>query len=286
MRMKGDSPRGIISLDIDGTITTSKYDLDPEITTYLEGLIEKNWVLIFVTGRTFSFAAPVLSSLRGTYFLAVQNGSALYKMPGAELIKKQMLPISCLPELDLVFRERGGGLLVESGYLQGDICYFKPGDYTQSELEYVNYRKEMSPEPWEPLDDFENLTLQEFAVGKYFADKEEAEEIADQVRKIAPFKVIVIRDPFKSGGFLAHINAPRTSKGEILSYFASHYPEDTLIIGAGDDYNDVEMLERCRFKIVMENAPKPLHVLADVIAPPVDAQGIIPALEEAIKWKG
>ena len=44
--------KGIIALDIDGTITVEHHSIEPEVVRYLSGLAAEGWKMIFITGRT------------------------------------------------------------------------------------------------------------------------------------------------------------------------------------------------------------------------------------------
>lgn len=52
------------------------------------------------------------------------------------------------------------------------------------------------------------------------------------------------------------------------------------MIGAGDSYNDVPMLEVCGLGIAMGEAPDELKALADYVAPSVDEDGLAVAIED------
>ena len=54
------------------------------------------------------------------------------------------------------------------------------------------------------------------------------------------------------------------------------------MIAAGDDLNDISMLDRANIKIVMYSAPLEMHDLADIIAKPSYQYGIIEALQKAL----
>ncbi len=278
--------KGIIALDIDGTITIEKHHLDPKVHAYLNGLIADGWELIFLTGRTFSFAQPILSKIKGRFFFAVQNGAALFEMPEERLVQKHYLSTALLPELSAPFAHEPGGMLVESGKEQNDVCYFCLHAHSEQEQAYLKQRIRLSPEKWVALESFEDLQLTEFAVGKYFASEERAYVLADKLTQLAPVKVIVIRDPFRPGHFLAHINQKEASKGHILEAFRKRYAPGLPVIGAGNDFNDVEMLEKSTFKIVMQNAPEKMHALGDLVARPAQEHGIVEALKEAIRRCG
>lgn len=276
--------KGIIALDIDGTITVQKHQLEESVNTFLNHLIANGWLIAFVTGRTFSFAWPILSKLQGEFFFGVQNGAALYGMPSGKLAVKHSIERKYLRPLDDLFFSYSSGLLVESGRENGDICYYRREDFSPSELDYIDYRISISPEKWETLssfDDLESLKIKDFAVGKFFADEQQSETLSKRVEE-AGFKVTTIRDPFRPNYFITHINHPLASKGSCLNPLLSRYPNIPLI-AAGDDTNDIEMIKRGDIKIVMQNAPKSMHAFADIVAQPANEQGIIPALKEAIK---
>ena len=275
--------KGIIALDIDGTLTNAKHELELPVQNYINGLIEEGWCLVFMTGRTFSFAYPLLAGLRGNYFFAPQNGSALYGMPEEACIMKRYLPGPLLERITPFFHEQKIGFLVEAGREYGDICYYKPEDFTQEELEYLDFRSRISLGKWEPLQSFANLPIAEFAVVKYFAPESQAETLA-QILSQNQLNVIVIRDPFRLGFHMALVNAPHASKGQVLADFIEMHPKGLPVIAAGDDYNDVEMLKNSMVKIIMQSAPAELHQLADILAPPAESQGIIQGLEQGI-WK-
>lgn len=275
--------KGIVALDIDGTLTTFRDHLPDEVNAFLNQVIEEEWIVLFITGRTFSFAEPMIAGLKGTFYMAVQNGAALYSLPSKVQLAKHYLSRSCIPALDPFFEGRSFGLLIESGREAEDRCYYCPDAFSAEEKAYLQLRRKMSKEAWIPLAGFSELPLTEFAVGKFFAKREEAEELSTLLEQQHPVRSIVIRDPFREGYCLAHINAKGASKGAILSQFHTQYAPHMPILAAGDDWNDKEMLERSTYKIVMQNAPQEMHSLADYLAPPAKEQGIIPALREGMR---
>ena len=275
--------KGIIALDIDGTLTSAKHELELPVQEYINRLIEEGWCLVFMTGRTFSFAYPLLAGLRGNYFFAPQNGAALYRMPEEVCLIKRYLPASLLQSISPLFYEQQVGFLVEAGREYGDVCYYKPDDFTSNELEYLDFRSQISMGRWEPLHSFATLPIKEFAVVKYFAPESQAGTLAQMLSKNG-LNVIVIRDPFRIGFYMALVNAAGASKGQVLADFTAMHPKGLPVIAAGDDYNDVEMLKNSTVKIIMQSAPAQMHQLADIIAPPAENQGIIQGLEQGI-WK-
>lgn len=272
--------KGTLALDIDGTITVQHRILDKKVKTYLEHLCKQGWALLFVTGRTFSFAEPILQGFEAPFSLAVQNGAALYQMPGELIQAKHYLSVSSIPRFRDLLRAHGVGLLIESGRPNRDLCYYCPEDFSEEEKEYLSFRMSISPEKWEKVESSFKVPLQEFAVGKFFAKKEVASQLAEAISSNGQFNVIVIRDPFRPGFHLALINEKGASKGTIIDELPTM--QKPLIV-AGDDYNDLAMLKKGDIKIVMGNAPQELHAVGDIVAPPAAENGIIAGLEEALK---
>ena len=55
------------------------------------------------------------------------------------------------------------------------------------------------------------------------------------------------------------------------------------MVGMGDSYNDYPLFTACGYKIAMGNAPDELKEIADFIAPTVENNGTVVALEHLIK---
>ena len=55
-----------------------------------------------------------------------------------------------------------------------------------------------------------------------------------------------------------------------------------LMIGVGDSYNDLALLEACGLKVAMGNGAEELKLQADFIAPPVDKDGVAFVIEKFI----
>jgi len=274
--------KGIIALDIDGTITSHRYLLDPAMTVYFNRLIQDHWCLVFISGRAFATALPVLSSLTGEYYLAVQNGAALYRMPRVEQVKKHYLSTESLVTLEALFGQEKQGLLVEMGAERDDVCYYKPQDFSEEDKTYLQKRMAMSPHPWIAVQNFNDLAISGFPAGKFFALQHKAEDLAQKLHLMTPYRATVIRDPWRSGFCLAHINAAGASKGTILDEVIALHSMRLPVIVAGDDYNDLPMLEKGDVKIVIEHAPASMHAIADVIASSPPEKGLLVALQKVL----
>ena len=55
--------------------------------------------------------------------------------------------------------------------------------------------------------------------------------------------------------------------------------DPSLMVGVGDGYNDYPLLSVCGFKVAMENAPKELKEIADLIVPDVEHDGLVTLID-------
>jgi len=264
------SYKGTIALDIDGTITESAHDLPLPVKNYLEKLAREGWCLLFLTGRTFSFASTVVSSLACPFFLGVQNGAALLEMQSRNCLFTNYLQRD--PLLEKIAQEEGIGFLIESGVLNNDICYYRKEDFTEEELVYLEFRKKISRAPWEMLSSFDALPIASFPVIKYFSTKEKAEAFKAKCLNV---NHITTKDPFRPPYYLTLISDKGATKENVLEKRAFPRP----LIAAGDDWNDLGLLKVAAIGIAMPHAPHALREVAKLIA----NEGIVAALEEAIR---
>lgn len=276
MQHQDNFTKGTIALDIDGTITTSHHELPVNVQTFLEKLIGQGWQLIFITGRTFSFAYPVLSSIKGNFLFGVQNGAALFQMPENKILKKNYIPTSEIAFFNKIAQEVGVGLLIESGWQNDDICYYNSKQLTKEELEYLELRKKISLRPWVDLPSFELLPIKEFAIIKYFSTREKAKEFYKKMNR-DDLNHLTTRDPFRPSYFLTLISNFQATKDKVVNSISKR-----PLIVAGDDFNDLEMILIADVKITMSDAPKELQEIADIVALGAKNEGIIAALQEAI----
>lgn len=75
---------------------------------------------------------------------------------------------------------------------------------------------------------------------------------------------------------------PLVNKGTAVQYLAEEYlglkPENVMTIG--DNFNDVEMIQYAGIGVAMGNAPDGVKAMADWVAPSVEEDGAVAAIEE------
>lgn len=273
---------GTIALDIDGTITAEKHALSAGVAAYLGTLSQLGWRIVFITGRPFSWAYPMLQPLDFPYHLAVQNGAIILEMPSRTVVAKKYLDNAIFSKMDEVCRKEASDFVIYGGFEYDDICYFRPSRFSKELLQYVQQRTAALGEHWVSVDSYAEIGLSGFPSVKCFGDQVSAERISENIKLALGLNAPPIRDPFNESFFVVQATHPQVCKGQALGDLARQVGGLGRLIAAGDDLNDRTMLAMADVKVVMATAPAALLQMADIIAPPASEEGIISGLQKAL----
>lgn len=275
--------KGLIALDIDGTITTDMKDIPQNVIQYLTDLHEKGWAFVFITGRTYDFGYRVLKALPFNYYYAVQNGAILLSMPGNQILTKKYLTRSIIPQMERICKEEPTDFVIYAGFEWNNQCFFRASQFSNKLLKYLEARRAAFNEEWKNLASFEELPIEEFPSIKCFGELAPAQYIAKSIEENLGLHVPIIKDPFCSEYYVVQATHADVSKGQAIRDLINMTDYQGTIIAAGDDLNDLSMFDEAHIKIAMENAPLELKSKADIIAPPASMTGIIEGLKRAIE---
>lgn len=274
--------QGILALDIDGTLVHDLEGIPYPIVRYLTHLSQAGWRVMFLTGRTFTFAYHVLKELPFPYVLSVQNGAVTLDMPKKAILNRYYLDRSILPVVEKIFIEEGTGPIIYGGFEVDDLCYYRKELLSADMNAYLKIRQGTFLEVWEELQDYSEMPVEQFPSLKCFGSERVARRVSEKLKQLLDVEVSVISDPFDPCCFLAQATNPQANKGKALQGYRDSFNRAVPVIAAGDDYNDISMLQVADTKIVMEGAPEVLLGMADILAPPSKATGILPALKRAV----
>lgn len=277
--------KGLIALDIDGTITEEHHSIPREVVDYFVELYNEGWQFAFITGRTFIRGFRALSSIPFNYYYAVHNGSIILEMPSRRIVRKHYLDFLD-PRLENICREQGTDFVVYSGFEYGDLTYWRPQRLTSEIREYLEQRIHGVSEEWKAVEDYTHLMCRTAPSVKCFGEQETARNFAERVEKEIGWHVPIIKDPFNRSYFIAQASPEEIDKGFAAETIREMLSKDLLLIAAGDDANDLPMLKKADLSVAMENAPRELLDEADIVAPSAGKQGIIQGLQEAIQRSG
>lgn len=277
--------KGWIALDIDGTITLDKYSVPSEVTAFLRELHREGWNIAVATGRPLAFAAMALSKFDFPYTFIAQNGSLALSMPEKKLLFKSYLPVASISFFEEAYEGIYSDFLIYAGYEKGDFCYWRPHRFSSEDLHYISDLQKRQKEKWEKVDQFEKIRLDPFPLIKCFGHTTKMDLIAKRLRAFNKFEITKLKDPFEEGYHILLVTAENVSKGDSLKKVFQLKGRGAHVIAAGDDENDISLLNAADTKIAMAHAPESLQRFATFIAPPTKDLGIIKALQLAIRGR-
>ncbi|NGX39078.1 MAG: putative phosphatase [Chlamydiae bacterium] len=274
--------RGILALDIDGTLTHRLDWIDPKVVEALTRYAKEGWTIAFITGRAFSFVEKkILGFFPFPYLLGVQNGADILSMPEKKLLNRSYFSGDIVPQIDRAYEGHPGDFIIYSGLDLGDFCYFRPERFSKQELDYLKVLEELGGGPWKSSDFFFDST-QLFPQIKCFGKRAMIRSLFEELVLNEQIEICMLRDPIDPSLYLNLITSPKANKGAAIQFLRRACNAD-IVIAAGDDGNDLKMLREADVSIAIETAPEEVKESADLIAKRPRELGILPALEEAIR---
>ena len=275
--------KGWIALDIDGTITLDKYSVPKEVSSFLRSKVQEGWSLALVTGRPYAFASMALSDFTFPHIFIAQNGSIGMEMPEKKVLFKNDIPLKNLHLIEEAYQDVPSDFVVYVGYEKGDFCYWRPDKLSKEDLRYLEDLQKRQKESWQVVANYEDLDPGHFPLVKCFGSESTMDLLQKRLLKTKEFQLTKIRDPFVEGHFILLVTDQSASKGSALTQILNLKGRGPKVIAAGDDENDISLLNVADVKIAMHHAPESLQKVASFIAPPTKDLGIIYALEMAMR---
>jgi len=274
--------KGLIALDIDGTITDEKASVPRNVITNLSELDQQGWQIILLTGRTFSFATPIMNCFSFPLYGAFQNGSVAMKWPSKELLYKRYLEQPVYRFVEQHMQDLEAAMGIYTGFENQDHCYWKENAFLKQHQAYIEEISSREKQVEKIVHSFDLNELKKAPLIKCVGSFESMTLLATRLLSEKKFAATIVKDPFTADFYFLLITSAEVSKGHIIELLKKKFHYEYGTIAAGNDDNDISMLKVADIAIVMSNAPKHMLKLADYIAPPAAEEGIITALKLAV----
>lgn len=274
--------KGIMALDIDGTLVEGVTAIPAKTQKFLEMCVLKGWKIVLITGRTYPLSLSSLQGLSFPFKLAPQNGAYLIEWPADRIISSQYLSSEKIEKVVAITASVDCAI---------QICWGKEKEYQVWMVEkahspalddFLKKRQAKTKEPWSvaPWTD----ALQQISVPsvKILGDRSSLTKVVAELKSCIKVHAPINSDPFVIGWAVCQVTDFCASKGNVVDDLRRMYGHEYPVIGAGNDFNDMSMLEKVDIAIAMEEAPNELLNIADIIAPSIRKEGVIEALEIAL----
>ncbi|ANH79139.1 HAD-IIB family hydrolase [Candidatus Chlamydia sanziniae] len=285
----------LLATDIDGTITHQSHEIHSEVIAALYSLHASGWDIFFLTGRYYRYAIKLFKKLSIPFLLGCQNGASTWSSASQCLLYSQGISSEYLTCLQEGLEDALALLTVESGMLYGDECYrFSPTPTAKLLHQYIDPRYFPNAEERKILKETRSLKTDypypSFVAAKVFGKKEEVIRIQKEFQKndlfMSCMTMTLMRWPFDFQYAILFFTDRSISKGQAIDRIVDllYYGNRPFIMTSGDDANDIDLIQRGDFKIVMSSSPKDMHKYADFLAPPAKEKGILSAWAAGVNY--
>jgi len=239
--------KAIIS-DIDGTLAplTMHTEVSDTVKKAIRSLVAKNIVFCLATGKPFSMVEHLIDDLAISAPIITDNGAAIFHSTTRKVLWKSELDPAMYDGIIAMTHTYGKNIRCSDGYSGFDVVDKIPANRTLTKF---------------MLRDFS------FSEADLFVQKVKEMHHDLSVHKTSSHKGVDFMDIYITNGEATKNNAVK-KVAQILGIKTDE------IIGIGDHYNDISLLEACGLKVAMGNAVDELKNLADYIAPSVDNDGV------------
>jgi len=256
-----------LALDIDGTILKKDYALSLKVKNAIQSAVKSGVKVVLVTGRMYSATTFIAEELGLDTPILCYSGALARN--SEKVFYENLIP-------DVLAR----AVLKELRAFDSQVnLYVHDEIYSEVEtdvlIEYCEKRK--LAYKIKSFDEFKNIQANKIlAIGK---TPEATTEVLEHLQAKFENDLFVVR----SLPTFCEIISKDASKGKAILYLAKNWGiSSDEIMAVGDQDNDIELLKVAKVKVAMGNATEGLKAVANYIAPSVEDDGVVDAIEKFI----
>lgn len=268
----------LIAFDMDGTILNNHQEVSEYTVRVLNEASRLGIKLVPITGRPLYHLLSPLHQVQGIAHAASSNGAVITDIIQKKKLQSYPIKIETVLEIcDLaeslglkpivfaegyIFRDEGTRILLNR--MNVEVNAFK--EEMDAKIKRAGLRN--------------SLLTGEYPIEKIAVVFESVEEKKEMVKHFERINDIVISYALDIN---IEINAPEATKGKGLERIAQIHGiplENTMVIG--DGVNDLSMIQKGGFSVVMGNALKELHGHGDYVTLSNEEDGAAKAIEKFV----
>ena len=262
-------PIKLLAMDLDGTLITDLHTIPPRTKDAIRAAVDKGVYVIIATGREYEITKEIAHQL--------DLNTPIICFQGALIYDPQTNKIIASTELDLPLAQK----LIDFSRLHNLALYLYLNSQAYAE-HTTGLSRAMFDETGTPVVEVSNLKdviISPPIKGLIVHPVEGIDAKIEELRVNLGSGASVFRSVDK----LIEITSPNTSKGHALSTLAAYYNiPQAEVMAIGDQDNDIDMIAWAGIGIAVGNASPKAKSVADYIAPPVEQEGVVWAIEQFI----
>ena len=271
----------LIAIDIDGTLLTSRRDISQRTLHSLRRAVSAGKIVALCTGRSLNSGRTAAEQVPAATTLVFHSGALILESLEGPLLRAVNMPRTLAVELVEFTKGRGHDPLVyepvpESRY----IWYEHPRSANGWRERYLESNADKAFQ----VDDLGQVLSRDPAqiavAGRGSSMHELENELVGYGDRIG---TILSRSTLVDDYWCMEIVPSGVSKAKALAFLGERFGIGAeRMIGIGDNFNDLDMIEYAGLGVAMGNAPDPVQRAADLIAPTNDADGVAHVIDTCL----
>jgi Cof subfamily protein (haloacid dehalogenase superfamily) len=269
-------PYRLLALDLDGTAIELGQMPTPRVRQAVAAAVDRGVRVVVATGRPYVSARKFQAALELAAPLICFQGALVKEVIGDEqTLLAEPLPVEPLSEVFTLVEQRGW----EFNLYSEDFIYLPRMSHPESFYErWFGLPCAPVPSLAEALRKMRDRATPPLK-GMFIGDSDLVDRLTPEVQERFGDRFAVVR----SHTLFSEITALGVSKGSALAFLAHHYGiarEET--IAAGDNGNDVSMIQWAGLGVAVANATPEAKAVADWLAPSVAEDGVATLIDRFI----
>jgi Cof subfamily protein (haloacid dehalogenase superfamily) len=263
----------LIALDVDGTVMDASGKISIKVREAIQTARNKGVVVTLISGRTRVNLKDLVAELEISAPFSGSNGAFIAHPARHELMAHFPFPCAEAAQiLAIAMQEKSIGIC----FHYTDQAYFDPQGYawiSRIAPRWVAHATVLDL----------NTLLRETPTPckiNLMGEEQILERLAARIQSELPEIVI---NPGMTAQVI-EITAARVTKGAALAQLCAFLNIPiSMAVAVGDGFNDVSMLQQAGLSIAMGNASPEVKAAAQRVAPSVDEDGLVWAIQEALR---
>ncbi len=250
-------PRGILALDIDGTLLGPGSILADRTRQAVHAAGQAGWLVTLATGRRWGATKPVADALGLESPLICFNGALIRDSVSGEILHYNPLPQDAVRPLILALAERGLQPVLYEDFATGERVITGPAERDSEHIALwiggleTNYGGIVTRLSHDELANTPSATRI-----LVFDDIDKVDWVGTVAEELGLSARVLFYPVEREGALMAELLHPDGTKAVALAALAARYNLTmNEVIAVGDGHNDVEMLAEAGVGVAMGQAP-------------------------------
>lgn len=259
----------LIAIDLDGTLLTDDLVIPQDTVAAIQKVVAEGIVVTIATGRMFASASLIARQLNINVPLITYQGALIKDVNGREVMYERTVPPEVTQKLIEIALEKKIHLQV----YQDDILF------SAEENEKLIAYSQAVKVPYTIEPDLKKLASKGITKLLFIEDPDVLDQLQQELQTLYSKYAHIA----KSKKNYLEVTHPEANKGSALLHLAKQLDIDpSEIIGIGDNYNDLELIDAAGLGIAMGNAVKEVKEKADYTTFTNNEEGVLHVLERFI----